>query len=101
MFMIATRAVHIGACLVLLSLFAFETLIATPAFRQADRSALQYVYALRGQFRWLLVWSGFAAIGSGIAWFWIVLAKMNGGSLWDLPAMHSIEVAVTRTQFVH
>jgi len=31
MFMIATRAVHIGSCLVLLALFAFETFIATPA----------------------------------------------------------------------
>ena len=101
MFMIATRAVHIGACLVLLSLFAFEMLIAAPALRQADRSALQYVDALRCQFRWLLVWSGFAAIGSGIVWYWIVLAKMTGGSLWELPAMHSIEIAVTRTQFGH
>src|SRR5260370_25847973 len=101
MFMIARRAVHIGACLVLLSLFAFETLIATPALRQADRSALQYLHALRCQCRWLLVWSGFAAIGSGIAWFWIVLAKMTGGNSWELPAMHSIEVAVNRTHFGH
>jgi hypothetical protein len=30
MFMIATRAAHVGACLVLLPLSAFETLIATP-----------------------------------------------------------------------
>jgi len=101
MFMIATRAVHISACLVLLSLFAFETLIATPALRRADRSALEYVEALRGQFRRLVVWSGFAAIGSGIAWFWIIFAKMTGESLWELPAVHSIEVAITRTQFGH
>ena len=101
MFMIVTRAVHIGACLILVSLFAFEMLIATPALRRADRSALEYLEALRGQFRWVLVCSGFAAIGSGIVWFWIVLAKMTGGSLWEMPAMHSIEVAVTRTQFGH
>lgn len=99
MFMIATRAVHIGACLVLLALFAFETFIATPVLRRADRSVFQDVEALRCQFRWLVVWSGFAAIGSGVVWFWIVLAKMTGGSLWELPAIHSTEIAVTRTQF--
>jgi len=69
MFMIVTRAVHIGACLILVSLFAFEMLIATPALRRADRSALEYLEALRGQFRWVLVCSGFAAVqalcGSG------------------------------------
>jgi len=99
MFMIATRAVHIGACLVLLALFAFETFIAAPALSRADRSVFQDVEALRCQFRWLVVWSGFAAIGSGVVWFWIVLAKMTGGSLWELPAIHSIEIAVSRTQF--
>jgi putative copper resistance protein D len=99
MIMIITRTVHIGACLILLSLFAFEILIATPSLRQADRSALQDVEALRGQFRWLATWSGFAAIGSGIAWFWIVLARITGGSLWAMPSMDSIQVAITRTQF--
>jgi len=87
--------------LILVSLFAFEMLIATPALRRADRSVLEYVEALRGQFRRVLVWSGFAAIGSGIVWFWLVLAQMTGGSLWEMPGMHSIEVAVTRTQFGH
>jgi hypothetical protein len=43
MFIIITRAVHIGACLILVSLFAFEMLIAIPALWQADRSALEYV----------------------------------------------------------
>src|SRR2546427_13082457 len=99
MLIIITRTVHIGACLIILSLFAFKMLIAAPALRQADRSALQYVEALRGQFRWLVVWSGFVAIGSGIAWFWIVLAQITGGSLWEMPTMDSIHVAITRTQF--
>ena len=58
MLIIITRCVHIGACLILLSLFAFEMLIATPALRQADRSVVEHVEALRGQFRWLVVWSG-------------------------------------------
>ena len=58
MLIIITRSVHIGACLTLLSLFAFEMLIATPALRQADRSVVEHVEALRGQFRWLVVWSG-------------------------------------------
>src|SRR5213593_3975851 len=99
--LVITRAVHIGACMILLSLFAFEILVATPALRETDRSASPHMEVLRQQFRLLAVWSGFAAIASGIVWFWIVLARMTGGSLWDMPAMHSIEVAVTRTQFGH
>jgi putative copper resistance protein D len=99
MFIIITRAVHIGACLVLLSLFAFEILIARPALRQAERSALQQMEVLRAQFQLLAVWSGLAAIASGIVWFWIVLARMTGGSLWEMPGIDSIDVAITRTQF--
>jgi putative copper resistance protein D len=94
-----TRAVHIGACLILLSLFAFDMLIATPALRQVDRSALHHMEALRKQFRLLAVWSGLAAIASGIVWFWIVLARMTGTSSWEMPGIDSIDVAITRTQF--
>jgi putative copper resistance protein D len=99
MLLIITRAVHIGACLTLLSLFAFEILIATPALRQADRSALPHMQALGEQFRLLAVWSGLAAIASGIVWFWIVLARMTGGSLWEVPGIASLDVVMTRTQF--
>jgi putative copper resistance protein D len=99
MLLIITRAVHIGACLVLLSLFAFEILIATPALRQAERSVLQYMEALRAQSRLLAVWSSLAAIASGIVWFWIVLARMTEGSVWEMPSIDSIDVAITRTQF--
>jgi copper resistance protein D len=99
MLLIITRAVHIGACMVLLSLFAFELLIASPALRQADRSGLQHMEALREQFRLLAVWSGLAAIASGIVWFWIVLTRLTGTSLWDMPGIDSIDVAITRTQF--
>ena len=99
MLIIITRAVHIGACLILLSLFAFDILIATPALRQADRSALQHMEVLRAQFRLLAVWSGLVAIGSGIVWFWIVFARMTGASVWEIPSIDSIDVAITRTQF--
>ncbi len=99
MFIIITRAVHIGACLILLSLFAFELLVARPALTQADRSALQHMEALREQFRLLAVWSGIAAIASGIVWFWIVLTRLTGTSLWEMPGIDSLDVAITRTQF--
>jgi putative copper resistance protein D len=99
MSIIMARAVHIGACLILPSLYAFEMLIAAPALKQANQSALQHVEALRGQFRWLMGWSGFAAIGSGIVWFWIVLTQMTGRSLWEMPTMDSIRLLITRTQF--
>jgi putative copper resistance protein D len=99
MLIVITRAVHIGACLILLSLFAFDMLVARPALRQADRSALQQMEVLRAQFPLLAVWSGFIAIASGIVWFWIVVAQMTGASLWKMPGIDSIDVAITRTQF--
>jgi copper resistance protein D len=99
MLLVITRAVHIGACMILLSLFAFELLVARPALRETDRSASPHMEVLREQFRLLAVWSGFAAIASGIVWFWIVLARMTGGSLWEMPNIDSIDVAITQTQF--
>ena len=71
MLLVITRAVHIGACMILLSLFAFEILVARPALRETDRSASPHMEVLREQFRLLAVWSGFAAIASGIVRFWI------------------------------
>jgi hypothetical protein len=58
MLLIITRAVHIGACMILLSLFAFEILVARPALRETDRSASPHMEVLREQFRLLAVWSG-------------------------------------------
>jgi putative copper resistance protein D len=55
--------------------------------------------ALRAQSRLLAVWSSLAAIASGIVWFWIVLARMTEGSVWEMPSIDSIDVAITRTQF--
>jgi putative copper resistance protein D len=82
-----------------LSLFAFEILVARPALREIDRSASPHMEVLREQFRLLAVWSGLAAIVSGIVWFWIVLARMTGRSLWEMPSIDSIGVAITQTQF--
>ncbi len=99
MLLVITRAVHIGACMILLSLFAFEILIARPSLRETDRNASLHMEVLREQFRLLAVWSGSAAIVSGVVWFWIVLARMTGGSLWEMPRIDSIGVAITQTQF--
>jgi putative copper resistance protein D len=99
MLLVITRALHIGACGILLSLFAFEILVARPALRETDRSASPQMEVLREQFQLLAVWSGFAAIAAGIVWFWIVLARMTGGSLREMPRIDSIGVAITQTQF--
>ena len=99
MLLVITRAVHIGACMILLSLFAFEIVVARPALKEIDRSASLHIEMLREQFRLLAVWSGLAAIVSGIVWFWIVLARITGSSLWELPGIDSVGVAITQTQF--
>jgi putative copper resistance protein D len=85
--------------MILLSLFAFEIVVARPALKETERSESPHIEILREQFRLLAVWSGLAAIVSGIVWFWIVLALITGGSLWELPGIDSIRVAITQTQF--
>ena len=99
MSIIITRAVHIGACVVLLSVFAFQIFIAKSGLGQADQCALQESEALRRLFRRLAIWSLVAAFASGIGWFWIVLAQMTGRGFWEMPSMEAIEVAITQTQF--
>jgi putative copper resistance protein D len=96
---IIARAVHIGACMILLSLFAFELLVARPVLKETNRSASPQIGMLREQFHSLAVWSGLAGIVSSIVWFWIVLARITGGSLWELPGIDSIGVAIIQTQF--
>ena len=99
MLLIITRAVHIGACMILLSLFAFETVVARPALKEIDQSASPHVEMLREQFQLLAMWGGLAAIASGIVWFWIVVARITGGSLWEVPGIDWIGVAIRQTQF--
>jgi putative copper resistance protein D len=99
MLLIITRAVHIGACMILLSLFAFEIVVARPALKEIDQSASPHIEMLRDQFRLLAVLTGLAAIVSGIVWFWVVLARITGGSLWELPGIDWIGVAIRQTQF--
>jgi len=76
---------------------SFEILVARPALKETDRSASPHIEMLREQFRLLAVWSGLAAMVSGIVWFWIVLARMTGCSMWEMPGIRWFDVAITQT----
>jgi putative copper resistance protein D len=67
--LILSRAVHFGACLVLVSIFAVRLLIERPA---ADG---------KGSARALAALCLALAAGSGFLWFWVAAAGMNGSAL--------------------
>jgi putative copper resistance protein D len=68
--LILSRAVHMGACLVLLSVFAVRLLIERPAADAPGDRVLAGACLL-------------LAMGSGFTWLWASVAGMSGSSLGD------------------
>jgi len=94
--LIVVRAVHIGACVVLMSLFVFELFIVAPSIWKTDGDFFQ---RLRIQFWWLAVESLLIAICSGAVWLWIVAAQISGSSLFAALNFDSLRVTLSQTRF--
>jgi putative copper resistance protein D len=97
-FLIAARALHFTAVIALTGVFAFERLVADPAFRlpgAAPASAAE----LRGRLGWL-AWASLAlSLVSGAAWLVAVAAGMSGKPLGVALSKGAVLVVLTRTQF--
>jgi hypothetical protein len=79
-FLIAARTLHFAAAVSLAGVFAFERLVASPAFQQSG-AAIANAAGLRRRLAWL-AWASLAlAIGSGAAWLVGVAAGMSGKPL--------------------
>src|ERR1700758_5460936 len=96
-FLIAARALHFTAVISLTGVFAFECLVAGPAFRQSG-AAPASAGRLRRRLRWL-AWTSLAlAIGSGAAWLVAVAAGMSGKPIGVALTQGAVPVVLTRTR---
>jgi putative copper resistance protein D len=98
-FLIAARTLHFAAAVSLAGMFAFERLVASPAFQQSG-AAIANAAGLRRRLAWL-AWASLAlAIGSGAAWLVGVAAGMSGKPLGiALLSQGVVPIVLTRTQF--
>jgi putative copper resistance protein D len=97
-FLIAARFLHFTAVIMLTGVFAFESLVAGPAFRQFG-GAPASAAGVRRRLGWL-AWASLAlAIGSGAAWLVAVAAGMSGRSLGAALSQGAVTVVLTRTRF--
>jgi putative copper resistance protein D len=81
--LIFVRAFHFSACLIPLSVFAVVSLVAIPAWNQADETASPDLKGLDRQLSRLLAICLASAFFSGFLWLWFSTAGMTGSSLSD------------------
>jgi putative copper export protein/mono/diheme cytochrome c family protein len=95
--LIAARTLHFASVILLSGIFAFECLVAGPAFRRSGVEAANAA-ALRRRLQWL-AWASLAlALVSGTAWLIAVSSEMSGKPLGALSQGVVITV-LTRTRF--
>jgi len=82
--LILSRAVHFGACLLLLSVFVVRLLIERPAADAPGGRGL--AFACLG-----------AAMGSGFLWLWASVAGMSGSSLRDALSLQLFTLVIEQT----
>jgi putative copper resistance protein D len=95
-FLIAPRTLHFAAAISLTGVFAFERLVAGPAFRHSGAIAAT---GLRRRLGWLAWASLVLALVSGAAWLVAVAAGMSGKPLSVALTQGAVPVVLTRTRF--
>src|SRR5262249_20754740 len=97
-FLIAARFFHFVAGLMLTGVFAFERLVAIPAFRRSG-AALASAAGLRQRLGWL-AWANLVlALVSGAAWLAAVAAGMSGEALGPRLSQGAVPIVLTRPGF--
>jgi putative copper resistance protein D len=97
-FLIAARTLHFTAVIALTGVFAFDRLVADPAFRQSG-AAPASAAKLRRRLGWL-AWASLAlALVSGAGWLVAVAAGMSGKPLGVALSQGAVPVVLTRTRF--
>jgi putative copper resistance protein D len=94
--LIAARTLHFAAAITLTGVFAFERLVAGPAFWHSGAMAAT---GLRRRLGWLAWASLVLALVSGAAWLVAVAAGMSGKPLSVALSQGAVTVVLTRTRF--
>ena len=95
-FLVLTRAVHFGACLLFFGIFAFDRLVAVSLAAGGPSEAAGY-WRTRVRF-----FSGVTLpviLLSGLAWFVLVSMTMSGLPFWQTLQKEILETVWTQTQF--
>ena len=96
--LIAARTLHFASVILLSGIFAFECLVAGPAFRRSGVEAANAA-ALRRRLQWL-AWASLAlALVSGTAWLIAVSSEMSGKPLGAAWSQGAVTIVLTRTRF--
>lgn len=96
--LIAARIIQFAAAISLTGIFAFECLVAVPAFRKAGADYAEGA-GLRRRFR-LLAWTSLALLlVSGAGWLLSVAASMSGEPLGGVLSQGILWVVLRQTQF--
>ncbi len=96
--LIAARAVHFAATISLCGLFAFECLVAGPAFRRHPVNSAAAARLNRRLDR--LAWASLLlALLSGAVWLVVEAVRMSGQPLGEMLARGGLLVVSTRTRF--
>jgi copper resistance protein D len=91
MWFAATRAIHFGACLILLAVWAFDRIVVVaPTGRAAIAGTWDRIA------RWLVLPALALALISGVAWFAFVAMAMSG-----LPASQALQPRILRLVLFH
>jgi len=96
--LIFIRAIHLGSCLVLASVFSTLLLVVIPASGRGDEQKHQLVPFYR-QLQKLLVTCLLAGLVSGFLWLWFVTADMSGAGLRESLDLNSLLMVLGQTQF--
>ena len=96
--LIAARALHFAAVISLSGVFAFECLVAGPAFQRSGLGAADAA-PLRRRLQWL-VWASLALLlASGAGWLVAISSEMSGKPLGVALAQGAVTTVLTRTRF--
>jgi putative copper resistance protein D len=94
--LILTRAVHFGACLLFFGMFAFDRLVAASVFAGGETKAAEY---WKSRLKMFSVGLPPIILISGIVWFMLVAASMGGMPLSQMMQSDILDTVWNQTQF--
>jgi copper resistance protein D len=97
--LIATRAVHLAALILLVGAIVFSVFVAQPAYARAGEGAGTQLAGLDVRVLRLTGWSILVALVSGLLWLALAAANMSGRPLGEVFQGDAIGIVLTRTNF--
>ncbi len=95
--LLITRAVHIGAAILLFAVFVFSLAVGRPVFAtQMEGGALDFFHRFECRLLRVALWSLAISFASGALWLWIEAAEMSERSLANALALDVFVSSITQ-----